>query len=27
VSFRNNAAFLRAYKSGQVRRLVVVAKL
>jgi hypothetical protein len=27
VSFKNYAAFLRAYKSGQVRRLVVVAKL
>jgi hypothetical protein len=27
VSFRNYSAFLRAYKSGQVRRLVVVAKL
>jgi hypothetical protein len=27
VSFRNYNAFLRAYKSGQVRRLVVVAKL
>ncbi|MBS0529070.1 MAG: DUF2778 domain-containing protein [Proteobacteria bacterium] len=27
VSFRNYAAFLRAYKSGQIKRLVVVAKL
>jgi hypothetical protein len=27
VSFRNYTAFLRAYKNGQVRRLVVVAKL
>ncbi|HVV39503.1 MAG TPA: DUF2778 domain-containing protein [Nitrobacter sp.] len=27
VSFRNYQAFLRAYKSGQVKRLVVVAKL
>jgi hypothetical protein len=27
VSFRNYTAFLRAYKSGQIKRLVVVAKL
>jgi hypothetical protein len=27
VSFRNYAAFLHAYKSGQIKRLVVVAKL
>jgi len=27
VSFKNYAAFLRAYKSGQIKRLVVVAKL
>jgi hypothetical protein len=27
VSFKNYNAFLRAYKSGQIRRLVVVAKL
>jgi hypothetical protein len=27
VSFRNYAAFLRAYKSGRIKRLVVVAKL
>ena len=27
VSFKNYTAFLRAYKSGQIKRLVVVAKL
>jgi hypothetical protein len=27
VSFKNYAAFLRAYKSGRIKRLVVVAKL
>ena len=27
VSFRNDTAFLHAYKSGQIKRLVVVAKL